>query len=165
MTVPIRRNVVRLDEFEELPSTWNGPHVALRITKGFTTLRLLPRRDRLGVRSAWPPHMYEYFDLVAQAEQGELERTMRQQNRVRIQPSANEIACMEAALGWPAQYLRAQPELCEAVNAVAFAHSRGLDAGWVTKSRGGYADAWRERHDEGCERIAEGLIKDRLKVF
>ncbi|WP_441232575.1 hypothetical protein [Bradyrhizobium sp. 1200_D9_N1_1] len=58
-----------------------------------------------------------------------------------------------------------QPDLCEGVNAVAQAHSLGFDCAWVTRKRGGYADTWRARHDEGCEIIAMALIKDRVPVF
>jgi hypothetical protein len=39
---------------EELPPTWNGPHVGLRIVDGFKTLALMPMRDRAGMRAAWP---------------------------------------------------------------------------------------------------------------
>jgi hypothetical protein len=159
-----------LDLFEaplpSLPSVWSGPHVALRLTEGFTTLRLLPMRDKTGARSAWPAYLHEFEDLLAQQEQGELERTMQQQNRTRVSPSVQEIARMEQVTYWPTRYLWAlHPQLCEAVNAVTLAHALGLDAGWVTRKRGGYADTWRARHDQGCEIIAAGLIRDRVSVF
>jgi hypothetical protein len=143
-----------LDTPLPLPPSWNGPHVALRITEGFTTLAKMPRGDRTGMRSAWPAYMYEFNDLVDQAEQGELERTQAEQNRVRVVPSAVEIAHMEASTYWPAQYLGAKPDLREAVNLLGLAYSLGLDARWVAKKRGGLADTWRERHDRGCELIA-----------
>jgi hypothetical protein len=149
-----------------LPSAWSGPHVGRRITEGFATLRLLPMRGKTGARSAWPSYMYEFEDLLAQQEQGELERTMQQQNRTRVSPSVREIARMERVTYWPTRYLwTLHPQLCEAVNAVALAHSLGLDAGWVTRKRAGYADTWRDRHDRGCEIIAAGLIRDRVPVF
>jgi hypothetical protein len=151
---------------EPLPSTWNGPHVGLRITQGFTTLLRLPGGVRLGAQTAWPAYLYEFDDLVAQQEQGELERTQEQQNRTRILPSADEIARAIDVTYWPAKYLHGRhPELCEAVNAVALAHALGLDAGWVTRKRGSVADTWRRRRDLGCERIAVGLVKDRVSVF
>jgi hypothetical protein len=131
------------------------------------TLRAMPLKEySTEVRAAWVPYLYEFDDLIAQADQYELERTQQAQNRTRVSPSAEQIARMDKALYWPTQYLnRAAPELCEAVNAVALAHSLGLDAGWITKKRGGYADTWRQRHDEGCEVIAIGLVGDRVPVF
>lgn len=150
----------------EIPAAWNGPHVAMRIVEGFATLRLLPRGDRIGMRSAWPKYNYEFADLIAQQEQGELERTMAMQNRIRITPSAREVECALKATYWPTKYLYdKQPELCESVNAVAQAHALERDAGWVARKRGGYADTWRARHDKGCELIARGLERDRVAVF
>jgi hypothetical protein len=73
------------------------------------------------------------------------------------------ISHMETALWWPAKYLGAKPELREAVNMIGLAHSLDLDAGWLAKKRGGYADTWRERHDRGCEVIAGLLTRDRAK--
>jgi hypothetical protein len=72
---------------------------------------------------------------------------------------------MEAAICWPAEYLRALVPLLRAVNAVALAHSLDRDAGWIAAKRGGYADTWRERHDQGCDIIARGLRARRVPVF
>ncbi|MCK1620808.1 hypothetical protein IVA96_30405 [Bradyrhizobium sp. 159] len=155
-----------LAAFPDIPSVWSGPHVAMRIVEGFATLRLMPHGDRVGTRSAWPSYTYEFADLIAQQEQGELERTMAIQNRIRITPSARDVERALNSTYWPTKYLYAeQPELCEGVNAVAQAHGLERDAGWVARKRGGYADAWRERHDRGCEIIAAALIKDRVPVF
>jgi len=52
-----------------------------------------------------------------------------------------------------------------AVNAVALAHSLERDAGWVAAKRGGYADTWRQRHDQGCEIIARELRAGLVPVF
>jgi hypothetical protein len=114
----------------------------------------------------WPTHMIEFEDLLAQAETSELERTMRIQNKTRIQPSFREVSAAETAIYWPMQYLGARfPELCVAVNAVALAHSLDGPAEWVVRKRGGFADTWRQRHDRGCEIIAAGLARDRVPVF
>jgi hypothetical protein len=163
---PIHEPLDPLAMAEVLPRAWDGPHVALRLVEGFVTVLKLPMRGGPArLRSAWPPYMYEFADLAAQAEQGELERTHEQQNRVRIVPSAVEIAHMEASVYWPTQYLGADPDLREAVNMIALAHALGLDAAWVAKKRGGSADTWRMRHDAGCERIASALERDRAAVF
>jgi hypothetical protein len=153
---------------EELPTTWTGPHVALRLTEAFITVLKMPNRDRgcLGIRSAWPAYMHEFEDLLAQQAQGELERTQEAQNRVRIPPTSAEIAAMEKALSWPATHLSVEhPDLLVAVNMLALAYALGLDAGWVSKKRGGFADTWRQRYDEGCCIIAAALIKARVTVF
>ena len=149
-----------------MPPIWNGPHVAMRLTEGFATFRAMPLGDKGGAASAWPAYMYEWEDLIAQQAQGELEHTMKIQNRTRVSPSMREITRAIEVCYWPMKYLSAKyPQLCEAVNAVALAYSLDRDAGWVTRKRGGYADTWRERHDRGCELIAYGLVKDRASVF
>jgi hypothetical protein len=60
-------------------------------------------------------------------------------NRVRLQPSVQEVMRCEAVIGWGTQYLRTFDPLCAAVNEVELAHSLERDAG------GGYAQAWRLR--------------------
>jgi hypothetical protein len=173
MTILIKRedqepiNFALLDAAANtLPPLWTGPHVALRMTEGFVTFRALPLGDKGGAASAWPSYKYEFEDLIAQQEQGELERTMVLQNRTHVSPSVRDIARAIEVTYWPMKFLgSAHPHLCEAVNAMAHAHSLDLDAGWVTRKRGGYADTWRDRHDRGCEIIAAGLIGDRVPVF
>ena len=64
---------------------------------------------------------------------------------------------MEQAIIWPAQFLARLTPILIAVNAVALAHAFDRDSGWVAAKRGGYADTWRERHDQGCDLIARGL--------
>jgi len=163
---PIHEPLDPLAMAEVLPRAWDGPHVALRLVEGFVTVLKLPMRGGPArLRSAWPPYMYEFADLAAQAEGGELEKTQAEQNRVRIIPTAREIACAEEATYWPVQYLGAEPELREAVNMLGLAHAIGRDAAWVAKKRGGSADTWRMRHDAGCERIASALERDRAAVF
>lgn len=157
-----------LDIVSDLPSQWSGPHVGLKLVEGFETLRAMPLGDhKSSAGSAWPSYMYEFDDLVEQQKQGELERTMRAQNRTRVSPSVREITRAIEVCYWPTKYLyKAHGEaICEAVNAVAFAHALGFDAGWVTRKRGGFADTWRMFHDHGCDLIAEQLIANRVTVF
>jgi hypothetical protein len=152
------------DLLDETPSTWSGPHVGRRLTEAMRTLALLPMGG--GSSSCqWPPYAYEWEDLLAQEAQGELERTQKLQNRVRLLPSSHEVQRMEAAICWPAEYLARLFHLLRAVNSVALAHSLDRDSGWVAAKRGGYADTWRERHDHGCEIIARGLRTCRVPVF
>jgi hypothetical protein len=156
---------LRLVDEEILPATWSGPHVSLRICDAMRTLRLIPMGRVRGYGRPWPPYAYEWEDLLAQQEQGELERTQQLQNRVHLMPSWREITCMELAICWPAQFLNHAPELMVAVNAVALAHALDRDAGWVAVKRGGYADTWRQRHDSGCMVIASSLRNAKEPVF
>jgi hypothetical protein len=103
--------------------------------------------------------------LLAQHEQGELERTQQLQNRIRLLPSSREVQRMEAAISWPAQHLAQLPPLLVAVNTVSLVHALDRDVGWVANKRGGYADTWRQRYDEGCSIIALGLRACRSPVF
>jgi hypothetical protein len=152
----------------ELPQVWTGPHVGLRIAEGFVTLRMLPAVNgrHHPLVSFWPSYCYEFEDLLAQAENRQLELTHRAQNETRILPSAHAVAIADRTIHWPMKYLGTRfPELAVAVNAVGLAHSLERDAGWVCRKRGGFADTWRQRHDRGCEIIAAGLVADRTPVF
>jgi hypothetical protein len=152
------------DLLDETPSTWSGPHVGRRLAEAMRTLAMLPMGSGSG-HAVWPPYTYEFDDLVAQKEQGELERTQQLQNRIRLLPSSREVQRMEQCIVWPAEYLAQLIHLLRAVNAVALAHSLERDAGWIAAKRGGYADTWRERHDQGCDIIARGLRCCRVPVF
>ena len=66
---------------------------------------------------------------------------------------------------WPAEYLARLAICCAPSTRVALAHSLDRDSGWIAAKRGGYADTWRERHDQGCEIIARGLRSCRVPVF
>jgi hypothetical protein len=156
---------VALDPLDDVPTTWSGPHVGRRLTDGMRTLRLLPMGTVAGYRGNWPPYVYEFEDLLAQHEQGELERTQAIQNRVRLLPSISEITAMERVIVWPACYLARNQIIASATNCVAMAHALGRDAGWVAAKRGGYADTWRQRHDAGCAMIATGLRTAMVPVF
>jgi hypothetical protein len=154
-----------LDDDELAPPIWSGPHVGKRMTEAMQTLRMLPMAGMADYRSSWPPYAYSFDDLIGQQEQGELEKTQRMQNRVRVLPSLSDISRMEVAICWPAQYLADRPHLMIAVNAVALAHAMERDAGWVTNQRGGYADTWRRNHDQGCDLIAWQLRNRLVPVF
>jgi hypothetical protein len=153
-----------MEQLLDAPSIWTGPHAGLRLTEAMRTLALLPTGGGGGY-AAWPSYSYEWDDLLAQQAQGELERTQAQQNRIRLMPSSRELQRMEACIVWPAQFLARLAELLRAVNAVAWAHALDRDAGWVAAKRGGDADTWRVRHDQGCEIIARGLRSCRVPVF
>jgi hypothetical protein len=157
--------MISAELLDETPSTWSGPHVGRRLGEAMRTLALLPMGGGGGSSGGWPPYVYEFDDLTAQAKQGELERTQKLQNRIRLLPSSLDVQRMEIAICWPAQFLVHRMPLLEAVNAVAWAHSLERDSGWIAAKRGGYADTWRERHDFGCDLISLGLRSCRVPVF
>jgi hypothetical protein len=147
------------------PARWDGGHVGLRLCEAFRTLRQLPMSTGArGFQQNWPAYRYEFQDLLAQQEQGELERTMALRNVARITPSWREVTRMEIAIAWPSQFLREKPEIAIATNAVALAHATDRDCGWVATKYGGYADTWRDRHTQGCEIIARALRANRVTV-
>ena len=163
---PLKFNPLEVAVLEDIaPPIWHGPHVGKRLAEAMRTLRGLPMGGVGGYGGSWPPYAYEFEDMLAQAEQGELEKTQRLQNRVRLLPSYADVTRMEAAICWPAQYLARTSWLLVAVNAVAFARSIERDASWVANRRGGFAETWRDRHDRGCEIIAAGLRDELAPVF
>ena len=161
----VHAETIQFDPLDDAPSTWDGPHVGRRLCEAMRTIRLLPMPAVAGYRGNWPPYVYEFDDLVAQEKQGELERTQKLQNRTRLLPSLREITHMEIAICWPVMFLSRSMHIVIAVNAVALAHSLERDAGWVAAKRGGYADTWRQRHDQGCEIIARELRAGLVPVF
>ncbi|MBR0879652.1 hypothetical protein ACVMGC_001054 [Bradyrhizobium barranii subsp. barranii] len=154
-----------LTVIDEAPASWDGPHVGRRLSEAMRVLRMLPVATIAGYRPGWPAYVYEWEDLLAQHEQGELERTQQLQNRTRLLPSLAEVSRMEIAIYWPAEFLLRSPNLLVAVNAVALAHALDRDSGWVAAKRGGYGDTWRARHDQGCEIIASQLRQGKVPVF
>jgi hypothetical protein len=161
----ITERIEPLEILDELPVRWDGPHVGRRLMEAMQTLRLMPMGGAIGYRPAWPAYAYEFDDLIAQHEQGELERTQAIQNRTRTMPTLRAITAMERALIWPASYLARSPRIAQATNCVALAHALDRDVGWVAAKRGGYADMWRQRHDRGCEIIASRLREKRVSIF
>jgi hypothetical protein len=153
-----------LTVLDDVPARWSGGHVSRRLCEAFVTLRMMP----IGMSKksgSWPAYVWEWEDLLAQQEQGELERSQAIQNRTRILPSVREIARMELAIYWPAQFLASRIELSRAVNAIALAHSLERDAGWISAKHGGDPQDWRRNHDRGCSIIASGLRRANAPVF
>ena len=101
-----RLSLPRLDPPRRVPERWSFIHVMDRLEEAFRILRRLPISTRpRGYVTSMPFHVYDRADLNAQLETYELERLARLRNRVRIPPSPAEIARMEEALRWPAQFL------------------------------------------------------------
>ena len=101
------------------------------------------------------------------------EQSRQQRNRVRIPPSSGEISHMEAAIGWPSEYLRgSDPDLPRALNLAALANVRSLSIEDLLErgDRGRHANVrsptqWHELALDAADRIAAGLTADRATVF
>jgi hypothetical protein len=151
-----------------IPPSWDGPHVGKRLIETLRTLRRMPMVNGPRVfGNGWPRWQYEWDDLLAQAdmERDQREILERAQNRTRIRPSSVEIAYMEAAIAWPARYLRDAPQLLRTVQIVAVIRMRHGDierAARRLRLPGRLARRWNR---EGLDLIAAGLRRDRVRVF
>lgn len=153
---------------EFIPDEWNGPHVALRLSDAWRTLGKIPM-PRFAPRAFgrnWPQYRIEWTDLLSMIGAGEIEALQREQNRVRVLPSAKEISRMEQAIMWPLQYLKEAREVlivnvCARMSAV----DGNLHREIRRRRYGGEAEEWRKQNWKLCDRIADGLVKDRVLVF
>jgi hypothetical protein len=113
---------------EYIPPQWDGPHVGKRLAEALRTLQHLPVNGYpAGFTNSWPAIVHEYADRAAYEDDPiwKAERAA-ESNWTRRRASSIEIARMETTIVWPARYLGQLPQLLRAVQAVAFARSRGL---------------------------------------
>jgi len=153
-----------LDE-DHPPPKWCGDWVSRRWVDGLKTLRLIPLKGApRGFENAWPAYAYEWKDLIAQQEQGELEATQQEQNRVRLQPSYRQVTMCEAVISWPLYLADLEPVLL-AFNRVGWAYACERDATFVASRHGGCAETHLARYTKGCALVADRLRVDRVPVF
>ncbi|QBR70641.1 hypothetical protein CU048_04410 [Beijerinckiaceae bacterium] len=102
-TIPDPLDAPFFPEREALPLRWEAELVGKRLVQAFVTLDRLPGlRGPRAPGGHWPRTVTEWADQLAQAELSEAERRERQQaaNRIKIRPTALEIARMDAAFEW-----------------------------------------------------------------
>ena len=153
---------------EYVPPFWTGPHVGVRLVEGLRTLALLPtRRGPREYGNHWPDWIYEWEDLLAQQEieQEEKDRANRKQNWTRLSPSSIEIGRMEQTIAWPARYLRGVPQLLRTIQLVSLSRSRHRDMEWAARRLRLPRRLVRRWNGEGLDKIALGLIRDRVTIF
>lgn len=157
----------RLNPFDEgpcedvLPDVWLGPHVGIRLTDAFITLRRLPMPSRT-MATCWPAYARDVnAETNEEMQQGELELFNERRNRVQILPSSIEVSQMEIALQWPMRFLGHDRNLSRGVQFAA----RFGDYGKIAKRYGGTHDLWQHRNWLGCARIANGLNREGERVF
>jgi hypothetical protein len=97
---------------------------------------------------------------------GELESMQREQNRTRISPSAVAIKHMDIAMLWPMTYLHDEHNVL-IVNVCARVGSfdGDLDREMNRRHYTGNAEQWQQLNWKLCDKIADGLIVDRVTVF
>jgi hypothetical protein len=106
--------------------------------------------------------------MVGDGAEG-LEQTWARRNQVRLPPSAREVSQMERALSWPGAHLGGAFDLVYALNATALARAREVELADIIR-RGRHAGvrstiAWHQLALEAADRIAHGLVRDRVAVF
>jgi len=105
----------------ELPSQWTQIHVLDRLEEAFEVMAMMPAATRpKSFGAAWPKYAYDRFDLNAQLETAELEKTLADRNKVRLSPTAAQVSRMDQALRWPFEYLSDQPDLARALSLRCF---------------------------------------------
>ncbi len=151
-----------------VPGGWNGPHVGVRLADAWRTLAKIPmpRFYPRGFGGGWPSYRIEWTDLLSMVGAGELEAMQREVNKVRVLPSAAEISKMEKAIAWPMVYLN-KPRDVLIVNVCArmAAIDGNLQREIKRRRYGGEAENWSRTNWKLCDRIADGLVKDRVLIF
>lgn len=105
----------------ELPPQWTQIHVLDRLEEAFEVMAMMPAATRpKSYGAAWPKYAYDRYDLNAQLETEELEKTLADRNKVRLSPTAAQVSRMEQALRWPFEYLSDQPDLARALSLRCF---------------------------------------------
>jgi hypothetical protein len=117
--------------------------------------------------NSMPRYAYDWSDLLAQeeADQEQKDLAHRDQNRTRLRPSSIEIMRMEQSISWPARYLAQFPQLVRTVQAVAVAKMRDRDVEDAARKLRLPGRVVRRWHGEGCDLIAKGLVRDKIRVF
>lgn len=155
----------RLKQRRRVPKNWSWPHVMGRLEEAFRTLRRLPTWEGpRGYINSMPHYVYDRADLNSQLETDEIQRMAQRRNRVRINPSQDEMTRMEEAIWWPTKYLSQAEDLARAVNLSAMWVANDAD---IDKGLQRIKTARREfnaRKLKGLCLIAQGLIRDRVPI-
>jgi len=153
---------------EVIPDRWDGPHLGLRLVEALRVLRRMPMSGTpREFGNAWPSYGIEFADASSFADDPLWKADQAAAfNRIRPRPSAIEIAHMEAAIAWPARYLKEFPQLLRTVGVVALVRSFHKDVEFAARRR-----LWmpprvvRRWNREGLDLIAAGLRCDGVTIF
>jgi hypothetical protein len=148
-----------------IPDSWDQVHVLDRMEEAFETLGRMPMATRpKGHASIWPRYAYEHGDLIAQIETHELERMLRQRNRVRLPTTPAEIQRMNEALAWPMTHLRDNLEASQALQLACLWTVVRADIKERCRARGWNRRKFYRWKMDGARQIALGLIRANVPV-
>lgn len=152
-TAALRARFQLLDE--GVPTEWTAEHVGNRLIEAARVIDRMPEGRGSTKSGMWPSYQTmtegERRQLVNEhMVAGTISQYYATLNRVRIPPSSHEITRMEEAIGWPAQYLRDDPDLPAIVTFWASQASPDDEAPVPIRV--------------GLRLIARGLRRDRVKV-
>lgn len=143
-----------------VPDEWTAEYVMQRMIESFDILRSQPIRARPGSGSGfWPSYPYEWEDIVAQQENVDLDP-----ESTPPRASADQISAMNEALYWPAEYLKDDLNLAQAVSAWTIGKSCGITERRIAKREGMNAHTLRARAMRGFTRIARLLDRDQVPI-
>ena len=151
---------------EYIPDFWIGPHCGLRMIEAFKCLSNMPGGHGGGTgKGYWPDYWHDWADLLAQNESdaNEKDERVREQNRARISPSAQDISRMEIVISWGARYLL--PADAVLVQRVALMRSQDRDLEAISHRLRRVPKELRRSNRLGLDLIATGLRIDAVAVF
>jgi hypothetical protein len=163
---PPRVQVAAGQRAARVPERWTPVHVLDRLEEAFEILSRLPMTTRpKGYQNSMPTYAYDASDLVGQVETGELERLARMRNRYRLRGATSaEIARMEQALGWAAEFLSDAPEVASAVQLAALWAALKVDQQRRCRERGINRRWFIRRQIHGINVIATALARRRAPI-
>ncbi len=111
-----QRRVVAPCNPDHRPLKWTAERVGERLVEAFRVVARIPNSTRPGgFKNSMPAYTHDAGDLNMQVGSGAIIDTYNEHNRVRIQPSTQEITLMEQAISWPMEYFKNDKMLALAV--------------------------------------------------
>lgn len=110
-----------------------------------------------GPARSWPEYAYEWTDLLAQANSGELAKL---RPMVRIRARAAEVTRMERALAWQARYLDGHTQPARVLAAFLRCKVRRQPFAEAIRAHGWSRSGAYAARDRGLTLIAQGLNRD-----
>lgn len=144
---------------------WTAVMVMDRLQEAWETLARVPAMPGPKMfGNMMPSYRYDHGDLVAQIETAELERLLKERNRIRLSASGDAIKRMDEALAWPLQHLGGQEmrHLARTVNLAAQWMARRQDFRKRCKQIGISPRAFRRRWMHALHLIARELTARRV---
>lgn len=143
---------------------WTAIQVKAQIKEAIDVCERTTRRDKPSERTGfWPASQIEWDDMIGQVQTGELFELYRSRNsRGAGVVSRAEIARMEQAIRWPAEYLADDQfrEQRKALQVWAFCRAYGLPLQQIVKRLKRPYSTMNALRDDALLIITCGLVKD-----